>query len=51
MKLSSSGNEWQVKTYMGSLCSLIILLIIAIYTYQKLDIYLNKKAFDIVTSE
>ena len=48
MKLD--GDKEQVKTFMGSVCSIILLLIVSLYTYQKIDVYMNKLDVDIMSS-
>ena len=48
MKLD--GEEGQVKTFMGSICSIFVLVVVSIYTYQKFDVCMNKLAVDIMTS-
>ena len=48
MKLD--GEKEQVKTFMGSICSIFILVVVSLYAYQKFDVYLNKLSVDIMTS-
>jgi len=35
---------------MGSLCSILLILVVGVFTFQKIDIWLNKKDVDIVSS-
>ena len=48
MKLDGESNE--VRTFMGSLCSIVLLLVVLAYAYQKVDVYINKRDVDIMTS-
>ena len=35
---------------MGSLCSLLVLLVVAAYAYQKTDVWMQKKDVDVLES-
>ena len=48
MKLD--GETDSVQTSMGSICSLILFAIVTVYAYLKVDVWLNKKDVDIMTS-
>lgn len=48
MKLD--GEKERVKTFMGSICSIFILVVVSLYAYQKFDVYMNKLSVDIMTS-
>ena len=48
MKLD--GENDQVRTFMGSLCSIVLLTVVLAYAYQKVDVYINKRDVDIMTS-
>ena len=39
-----------VRTYMGSLLTIIMLLITVAYTFQKIDVFIEKKDVDVMTS-
>ena len=48
MKLDKDRDN--VHTIMGSICSLILILIVCAYTYIKVDVWYNKKDVDIMSS-
>ena len=39
-----------VQTFMGSICSLILFLVVGSYAYQKTDVWISKKDVDIMSS-
>ena len=39
-----------LQSTMGSLCSVVVLLIVTAYAYQKLDVWMQKKDVDILES-
>ena len=48
MKLDNGAND--LKSIMGSLCSLIVLLFVVAYAGQKMEILLNKKDVDVLST-
>ena len=48
MKLD--GEKDNVSTVMGSICSLVLILIVCAYAYIKVDVWYNKKDVDIMSS-
>ena len=48
MKLDASSDD--VRTYTGSLCSLLLAFIVLMYTYLKFDVLINKKDVDILST-
>ena len=41
------GDQKTINSVMGSVCTLLVFLIIASYTYQKIDVLVTKKDVDI----
>ena len=48
MKLDDG--EQKVNSIMGSICSLILALVIGLYAYQKMDVLISKKDVDVALS-
>ena len=48
MKLADGENS--VPTWMGTLCSIILLIVIILYTVQKIEVLLTKKDVDVLTA-
>lgn len=48
MKLNGNGQS-TVATWMGSLCTIFVLIVLAVYSYQKVDVMLEKKDVDILS--
>ena len=44
------ADETQVKSGMGTCCSLLLLLITGVYAYQKLVVFIDKKDVSIMLS-
>lgn len=49
MRLSSDG-ETTVKSWMGSLCTMLMLAVLSGFTYQKVGILIDRKDVDILSS-
>lgn len=49
MKLDNDGDD-TLKSLMGALCSIILTIVVLLYTYQKLDVFLAKKDVDILST-
>ena len=43
------GGDASLQSYMGSLCSILIMMLILIYSYMKADVLINKKDVDILS--
>ena len=43
-------DKQSVHTLCGSICSLLLIVVVASYAYQKTDVWLQKKDVDIMTS-
>ena len=41
--------EDSLRSYMGSICSIIIMVLIVMYSYQKADVLISKKDVDILS--
>ena len=48
MKLDKTTSN--VQTFMGSICSILIIFVVGSYAYQKTDVWLNKKDNDIMSA-
>ena len=48
MKLDAGSAD--VRTYSGSICSLLLAFVVLLYTYLKIDVLINKKDITIMTA-
>ena len=48
MKLD--GGQSHLKSWMGSLCTLIILIVVIAYSVQKMDVLINKKDVNVLST-
>ena len=49
MKIDNEG-ESHLRSYMGAFCSILLIFVVLIYSYQKFDVFLARKDVDILSA-